>query len=260
MLNYIKSELYRARHSAEIHGTAIGLLGAILFVNLGLCLMSKLPYFRYGITSFSYSMLVSMPMLYCYVASDVAVMLYESDKRNGTLGNSIAYGLSRTEIFAGKCIVCFLTALVLLILALPAYLLSAMLLLEEAGPTTVWDMLAEIPAVSLVAIASLILAIVLLELFDNSFFSILTWLAIIILLPKILFLAGMGLASKTTLLLDIAMWIPQNLFSAEMQVNMSKCITIWSTPEGMTKCLVSGAAGILVFGTAGVLLLRKKEL
>ena len=193
MLNYMKSELYRARHSAEIRGTAIGLLGLILFMNLILSIMSGLPHFHYGITSFSYSMLVSMPMLYCYVAGDVAVMLYESDKRNGTLGNSIAYGISRTRIFFGKCIVTFLTSLFLLLLALPVYILSAMLLLEEAGPTVVWDMLAEVPAVSLIATAALILANILLELFDNSFFSVLAWLTVMLFLPKILLFAGIVL-------------------------------------------------------------------
>lgn len=260
MLNYMKSELYRARHSAEIRGTAIGLLGLILFMNLILSIMSGLPHFHYGITSFSYSMLVSMPMLYCYVAGDVAVMLYESDKRNGTLGNSIAYGISRTRIFFGKCIVTFLTSLFLLLLALPAYILSAMLLLEEAGPTVVWDMLAEVPAVSLIATAALILANVLLELFDNSFFSVLAWLAILVIVPKILLLAGMGMSSGSEFLLDVAMWMPANFLSAGMQVNMSQCITVWDTAEGMAKCLLSGAAGILAFSAAGVLLLRKREL
>ena len=41
---------------------------------------------------------------------------------------------------------------------------------------------------------------------------------------------------------------------------MSECITVWDTAEGMAKCLLSGAAGILAFGTAGVLLLKKKEI
>ena len=65
MLNYIKSELYRALHSKEIHGTAIGLLGIILSMNLVLFLMKDVEHFRYGSASFSYSMLVSVPMMYC---------------------------------------------------------------------------------------------------------------------------------------------------------------------------------------------------
>ncbi len=118
MLNYIKSELYRAAHSKELRGAFIGLLAIILFLNLTLFLMKDVEHFRYGSSSFSYSMLVSVPMMYCYVAADVAAMLYESDRRNGTMGNSIAYGISRMQLLAGKCVVCFVASLVMLAVAL----------------------------------------------------------------------------------------------------------------------------------------------
>ncbi len=259
MLNYIKSELYRALHSKEIHGTAIGLLAIILSMNLVLFLMKDVEHFRYGSASFSYSMLVSVPMMYCYVAADVAVMLYESDRRNGTMGNSIAHGISRMQLFAGKCIVCFTVSLILLAAALPVYIGSASLL-HAQGPTTAQDMLLEIPAMSLIATGSLILAVVLLDLFQNSFFSVLTWLTVMLLLPKLLLFAGMLLPFGGDALMDAAMWMPANFIPAGTRVNMSECVTIWDTGAGMARCLLSGAAGILVFGLAGVLLLRKRDI
>ena len=259
MLNYIKSELYRALHSKEIHGTAIGLLAIILSMNLVLFLMKDVEHFRYGSASFSYSMLVSVPMMYCYVAADVAVMLYESDRRNGTMGNSIAHGISRMQLFAGKCIVCFTVSLILLAAALPVYIGSASLL-HAQGPTTAQDMLLEIPAMSLIATGSLILAVVVLDLFQNSFFSVLTWLTVMLLLPKLLLFAGMLLPFGGDALMDAAMWMPANFIPAGTRVNMSECITIWDTGAGMARCLLSGAAGILVFGLAGVLLLRKRDI
>ena len=259
MLNYIKSELYRALHSKEIHGTAIGLLAIILAMNLTLFLMKDVEHFRYGSASFSYSMLVSVPMMYCYVAADVAVMLYESDRRNGTMGNSIAHGISRMQLFAGKCIVCFTVSLILLAAALPVYIGSASLL-HAQGPTTAQDMLLEIPAMSLIATGSLILAVVLLDLFQNSFFSVLTWLTVMLLLPKLLLFAGMLLPFGGDALMDAAMWMPANFIPAGTRVNMSECVTIWDTGAGMARCLLSGAAGILVFGLAGVLLLRKRDI
>lgn len=210
MLNYIKSEFYRAVHSAELRGTCLGLCGGIFLLNLLLHLLRNDPSFRYGITSFSYSTLVSMPMLYCYVAGDVAAMLYEGDRRNGTLGNSIAYGLSRMQIFVSKCLVCFVSCLVLLLLALPVYILSAELLLEHTGPTAVKDLLLEIPAMSLIAIAALILAVVLLDFFENSFFSVLTWLAVMVILPKLFLIPGMIFSARGDFLLRIAMWMPAN--------------------------------------------------
>ena len=259
MLNYIKSELYRALHSKEIHGTAIGLLAIILSMNLVLFLMKDVEHFRYGSASFSYSMLVSVPMMYCYVAADVAVMLYESDRRNGTMGNSIAHGISRMQLFAAKCIVCFTVSLILLAAALPVYIGSASLL-HAQGPTTAQDMLLEIPAMSLIATGSLILAVVVLDLFQNSFFSVLTWLTVMLLLPKLLLFAGMLLPFGGDALMDAAMWMPANFIPAGTRVNMSECVTIWDTGAGMARCLLSGAAGILVFGLAGVLLLRKRDI
>ncbi len=259
MLNYIKSELYRALHSKEIHGTAIGLLAIILSMNLVLFLMKDVEHFRYGSASFSYSMLVSVPMMYCYVAADVAVMLYESDRRNGTMGNSIAHGISRMQLFAGKCIVCFTVSLILLAAALPVYIGSASLL-HAQGPTTAQDMLLEIPAMSLIATGSLILAVVVLDLFQNSFFSVLTWLTVMLLLPKLLLFAGMLLPFGGDALMDAAMCMPANFIPAGTRVNMSECVTIWDTGAGMARCLLSGAAGILVFGLAGVLLLRKRDI
>ena len=214
---------------------------------------------RYGSASFSYSMLVSVPMMYCYVAADVAVMLYESDRRNGTMGNSIAHGISRMQLFAGKCIVCFTVSLILLAAALPVYIGSASLL-HAQGPTTAQDMLLEIPAMSLIATGSLILAVVLLDLFQNSFFSVLTWLTVMLLLPKLLLFAGMLLPFGGDALMDAAMWMPANFIPAGTRVNMSECVTIWDTGAGMARCLLSGAAGILVFGLAGVLLLRKRDI
>ena len=260
MLNYIKSELYRAAHSREIRGTFISLLAIILAMNLTLFLMKDVEHFRYGSASFSYSMLVSVPMMYCYVAADVAAMLYESDRRSGTMGNSIAYGISRMQLFAGKCIVSFAVSLLLLAVLLPVYIGSAALLLHDAGPTTIQDMLLGIPAMSLIATGSLILAVVALDLFENRFFSVLTWLAVMLFLPKLLLFAGILLPFGGDALMDAAMWMPANFIPAGTRVNMSECVAIWDTGAGMARCLISGAAGILVFGLAGVLLLRKRDI
>ena len=193
MLNYVKSELYRASRSPEIRETAAVFVGLVLLMNIVLCLLKGLEDFRYGITSFSYSNVVAMPMIFCYVASDVAVMLYESDRRNRTEQNCISYGMSRLELLAGKCIVSLAVSFVILVMILPVYICSAELLLDSAGPTTAADLLLELPAMSLIAIASLVLANVLLEVFDKSIVSILVWLAVLVFLPKILLLAGMAL-------------------------------------------------------------------
>lgn len=261
MLNYIKSEFYRVRHNGDILSMPVIFGGLVLLMNAALYLCKDMENFRYGSTSFSYSMIVSMPMIYCYVAADIAAVLYEGDRKNGTKKNSIAWGLSRLEIFGAKCIVSLAAALGVLAVVLPVYIGSAALLLPSGGPTTLEDVLLELPAVSLCGIASLILAVVLLEVFDKSILSVVAWIAIMVILPKALLLPGLFLGERGGLLTELAMWMPQNFFSAGvgMQVNLSECSPVWNTAAGMARCLIAGAAGIVIFGGAGVVLLKKKE-
>lgn len=259
MLNYVKSELYRVWRIKIVLTMAGAFAAVILFMNFVLFLLKDQEHFRYGITSFSFSVLVAQPMLYCYVAADVAATLYEGDRRKGAERNSIASGISRMEIFAGKCLVSLLTALAILVLVLPVYIGSAVALLNPAGPTSVGDMLMELPAVALSGIASIILAIFLLEFIDKSLVAILAWIGIMIVLPKAFLLAGMLLGTGDDILTRIAMWMPQNFFM-DMEVTMSQCAPIWDTAAGMGKCVMAGAAGIVVFSLAAAVLLRKKEI
>lgn len=259
MLNYMKSELYRVWRIKTVL-TMGGAFAAVVFaMNLVLFLMKDMEHFRYGITSFSFSMIVSQPMLYCYVAADVVACLYEGDRRNGTERNSIACGMSRMEIFVGKCLVSLLTALAILVIVLPVYIGSAVALLNPAGPTTVADMLMELPAAAPAGIASIILAVLLLEVFEKPLVSILTWIGIMVALPKVFLLSAMLLGSRGGFLMDIAMWMPQNFFMG-MEVTMSRCAPIWDTAEGMWKCAAAGMAGIVLFSGAAVWLLGKKEI
>lgn len=257
MRNYIKSECYRICRSGWVYGMA-GILAVltILYNLVSWLLLTFTPDFPYGTTSFSFSNLVANPMLYCYLAFIIAALLYEADTRNGACKNSIACGISRTDIFFGKCITSFLTAFAMLITTMTAYIASTVLLLEHKGPTRLKDLLLEVPAVSLIALSALILSILLLEIFDKIIVSILVWIVILVAIPRIFLI----LSLKISVLLPIALWMPENFFSVEMSVNMSQCITLWGYPEGMAKCLISGALGILIFSLMGIWLVRKKDI
>lgn len=257
MLNYIKSECYRVVNSTWIYITAGVLSGLVLLANLILYLfLHNTTDFHYGTISYSFSNIVAQPMIYCYMAFIIAAILYEGEKRYGSKKNSIAYGISRTKIFTGKCVVSLLTSLAILFVVMAVYIGSAMALLEHKGSVEVSDMLMEMLAVSLIAVSALILSIIVLEYFDKSIVGILLWLFIFSIIPKALFYIGI----KVDSLMKIALWLPENFFTTEMTVNMSQCIVIWDTPEGMAKCLISGLAGIVIFSIAGIVILRKKEI
>lgn len=257
MMNYIKSEFYRVFHSGEIYQfTAILAVLAFLF-NAVLFWFRRGGDFPYGITSYSYSNLVANPMVFSIMGAIVGMLLYEGNQRNGNLKNTVAFGISRVKIFIGECVVATASAIGVMIVVLAVYIGSAMAFLETAGPVTLNDLLTEIPAVLLVAVACLISGIVCVEGFGKTSTGIIVWAAIWVILPQVLLYIGL----RVDIFYRIAMWMPGNFFGTSgMAVNMSQCITAWGTVQGMAKCLISGGIGIFVFLAAGVFALRRRDL
>lgn len=256
MLNYIKSELYRVTHSPAIYLTAFIFALLPLLCNIVLfCFMKLTPDFRYATTSFSYSNLVANPMLFCAAASFLVYILYEGEKKNGNRKNVIAFGISREKIFIGQFIVSTIVSVVILTVTEIVYMLSAVLLLKNEGPVAAADMLHEIFAVMPIAAAALILSIAIIQIFDKMIAGLAVWYCVFYFMPQILFFIGM----KIEPVRKIAMWMPRNFFSG-MEINMSVCMPVWDTPEGLFRCLVSGIVGIVIMSIAGICSIRKKEI
>lgn len=256
MLNYIKSEFYRITHSAAVYVTALAFAALPLLLNVILHILNLyIPGYQYATTSFSFSNAVAMPMLLCYGALIVVLNLYEGNRRNGNLKNAVASGISKEKIFIGQLVVSFVSCAVILAAAEAVYISSALLLLRNEGPVVVADMGNEIAAVLPIALAALVLGVAVTQIFDKISTGLILWLSIMCFVPKALFLLGLEFQTVR----GLAMWMPENFFSV-MQINMSVCEPIWDTPEGLAKCLISGFAGILLFGTMGVWGIRKKEL
>lgn len=259
MMNYIKSEIYRISHDKGVYSfTAIlAILAILLNAILGWFGKMNGASFAYDTTSFSYSNLVANPMIFCVMGAVVGIILYDGNKKNGNLKNTIAFGISRTKVFAGECIVSNVTAVVSLIVVLSVYIVSAIRFLEHAGPVSLTDLLTEIPAVFLLSVASLISIIVCIEAYEKSSTGIIVWVILWFIIPKIIFYLGLRIG----VFYSIAMWMPANFFGTSgMRVNMSQSITAWGTAEGMAKCIISGIIGIVIFSLAGVVSLRKREL
>lgn len=257
MMNYVKSELYRVSINRGIY-YLIGILAILSFLlNAVLWSFGRTDNFPYDTTSFSYSNLVANPMVFSVMGTIIGFFLYEGNRKNGNLKNTIAFGIPRTKVFAGECIVATITAIVSMIVVLAVYIASAVVLLEQTGPVSLMDLLTEIPAVFLIAVASLISGIVCIEVFGKNSTGMIVWLVIWFIIPRIFFYLGL----RIDVFHSMAMWMPYNFFGSNgMSVNMSQSITAWGTIEGMAKCLISGVIGIVVFTLSGAVLLRKREL
>lgn len=254
MMNYIKSEFYRISHTNGVY-----LFTGVLAV-IAMLLNAALYFFgdKYATTSFSYSNFVANPMVFAFMGAVIAYFLYDGSRRNGNLKNTIASGISRITIFAGECIVSAIISTVVMLLISGVWIVCAQLLLDNTGPVQLHDFMLEIAVMYLISIASLISAMVFIEVFDNSIVGMLLWLSIWFILPEVLMYLGI----RFEMILDIAMWLPNNFFNMinGSHVNMQECITVWDTIDGIMKCVLSGIAGILVFSISGFVFLRKKDL
>ena len=153
MMNYIKSEFYRIFHGREIYRFIIILALLAFSFNAVLAWFRRMDDFPYGITSYSYSNLVASPLIFGLMGTVVGMILYEGNRRNGNLKNTVAFGISRTKIFISECIVTTIISLISMVIILAVYIGSAVMLLEQAGPVELNDLLTEVPAVFLIAVA-----------------------------------------------------------------------------------------------------------
>lgn len=255
MFNYVKSELYRLTHSQALYAVGFAFVFAPVIVNILLyCLAYVDSDFPYATTSYSYSNVVSSPMIFCYAGLFMVFVFYEGNKKNGNLKNVICTGLSREKLFFGQIVVCLLVSAAMLFFTIVIYIISAQLLLEVVGPVTAMDLVIESLVMIPIAVSSLVLSIVIVNYFDKSSTGIIYWLCIMIFVPKILFYISLVIEPVR----GIVMWLPQNFFSG-MQVNQTVCAPIWDTTSGLAKCLISGFTGIGIFGIVGLFSLRRKE-
>ncbi|MEG0590835.1 MAG: ABC transporter permease [Lachnospiraceae bacterium] len=258
MMNYVKSEMYRISHDKGIYFFTfiLAFLSCLLNAVLGCMGIIDGASFPYDTTSFSYSNLVANPMMFCVMGTVVGFLLYDGNRKNGNLKNTIAFGISRTQIFIGECIVAAVTASVILIVGLVFYIGSAMIFLEHIGPVSLNDLLTEIPAVFFIAIAALVSGIVCMGIFEKGSTGIIIWFLIWFAIPQIFYYLGF----RFDIFHRIALWMPANFFGiGEMQVDLSQSLTAWGTAKGMAKCMISGISGTMVFLLLGIRLWRKKE-
>ncbi len=257
MINYIRSEFYRILHTKEIYLFNLLLTAGVLALNGGIhAAAATLPNIRYANVKFVLSFLTGS-MDFLFIAGAVlAVLLFSGDRKNGVMKNAVAYGMSRTSLFFGKCIVSFVMALASMVLLTAVYIVSAILLLEGPAQPYVELMLEGIAANLPFAAAALILAVAFIQFFEKELIVGLAWMAVIYLIPSICYSTGFQFKTMA----EIAAWMPRNYLMTEVTAGMNGYACLWSEPEGAAKCVIAGVVGIVVFLSLGILINRRKEI
>ena len=257
MLNYMRSEWYRIFHTKALWVLTGVLAGLLLAMNAVLYLMGRGdPRFPYSTIRFSLSPLLSNMLMMGCSGLALASILFSDKSQGGIMKNAVAYGISRTRIFAGKCILSSAAAFLSMLVILAVYVGSALWLLDGEWEPYVQILIRGVLANLPFAVACVILFVAFQQFLGREILAILPWLGIVYVLPLICLYAGFQFEP----LGKIAEWLPYNYLQLEVQVNMSQYECLWMNSQGMLKCLVSGFAGIGFFLILGVCLNHRKEL
>lgn len=276
MLNYIRAELYRLFRRPGLYVTTLVLCAAPIAFN---CFLAFFDWEAYGtdngLTGISYAGWMSSARFFMIMGAIIPGLLYTNARKYGDLKNTIAFGVSRVQIFAGKCIVSILLATLMLAVLLAVWIGSAELLLARSDFPGVKDVLLSVPVLYLIACANAITIVLFMELIERDIFTALAWAAIWCILPTVL-----NTLMRFDLLAEIANWMPYRFLQeittttttttvasgealgGTWQVNVAdpNISLLWYSAEGLRKCLVSGAVGTALFSVLGWITLRRRDL
>lgn len=258
MMNYIKSEWYRMTHSKECYVFTGILAGLALLLNLVLYVFSNyVPQFRYGTVPFSLSFLASgLNILFLAGVAFVSV-LYGQEKRNGLVKNAVSYGISREQLFIGKCIISAVVSICSMIVILVVFIGSAVLLLEPGNiEHTVAITLRGVASMIIAAIAYEVLAIGLYTICEKEMVSYVVWYIIMAMIPQISNYLGI----RYEVFRMISSWMPYTLLNNEVTITLGNWNCLWETPEGFMKCMISGSICFVLFFVFGLLACKKQEI
>lgn len=257
MLNYFKSEVYRALRSRELYlltgiACAIVLLGNTLLFTVG----TTDSTFPYNTVWFSLSNLIAMLTFLFLGGFLVVALLFADDKKNGLFKNAVAHGLSRSKLFIGKILIGVVLGLVCMAIILAVYIGSAVLLLNGPAIEPIRYLLEGVAATLPSVIAVIILGVACFALLNNTTSAMIVWVAIVLAVPIALSVIG----QRFDLIASIASWIPTNFLTQEVEILRSgQTDFLWRDSFGLMKCLVAGFGSIAVFLGLGLWRARKVE-
>lgn len=258
MLNYMKSELYKATHSKDVYLWTAVLAGLAVLTNIILAISnSRIENFPYGMVRFPMSFLIGSPAFLMYGGMMIAMLVCKDENKNGTWKNVVAYGISREAAFLGKCMAATIIAVFCMTVILAAYFGSAVLLLEGPWNDLLTILVHEVGAVLLIAVGAEILGVLLQQIFKTDYMAMIIWAMIIVVMPQLCLMLGAGLDIE--ILSRIAEWLPTNFLEIEVMMNSKEYYALWDTAQGLAKCLIAGAGSIVIYTAAGLLAVRHKE-
>ena len=161
MMNCIKSEFYRVFHTKAVYALTGACLMVVLLFNVVLWVMGKTGDFPWNITKYAFSTVEGDMHIPLFLSAVMGSVIVADDLKSRTLNHSVAFGISREQIYLSKVIVGIVAAAFCLAVTEAGLIGSGYLLLENSGPEYTFSLLrgtaASIPALiaGMVAVISL---------------------------------------------------------------------------------------------------------
>lgn len=256
MTNCIKSELYRVFHTKSVYLMTGVCLSVALFLNVVLWFMVTFtPDFPWATTKFAFSTLEADMHIPLFLSAVMGSVVISDELKHRTINNSVAFGLSREQIYLSKVIVGIAASTVCLLVTEAGLIGSGYLLLENSGAAYTLSLLKGTAACIPAWIAGMVAFISLYYVTGKESGGIWSWLLIMVGLPAVVGVLGM----KFELCARLSSWMLYALISYSAS-NEEGLIYSWSTMAGFLKCQEAGLIGISLFILLGIFAVRRREL
>ncbi len=258
MINYIRSEFYRILHYKWTYLFIIICSALLLSSNIVLAAVkysdSRFPY---ATTDFSLAnALTSMGMIYLLCIT-VSSMIFNHEYRNQTLKNCVSYGYSRATIFFGKLLVQIVYSMIVFVIILGSFILSAYLLLENSGSSSIYQLVRACFACLPLFISGLAITNCFLFMIEGSGAASAAALSVMFALPMVCNMLAMRFDIFAKIYKVLA-WSIVN--SPSYRFSTGLAITYWDTQQRFINCWIIGITTTVLISMVGFLAFRKKDI
>ena len=255
-MNCIKSEFYRVFHTKAVYMLTGACLLVVLLFNVALWVMATFTAdFPWATTKFAFSTLEGDMHIPLFLSAVMGSVIVADELKHRTINNSIAFGLSREQVYLSKVIAGIAASALCMLVTEAGLIGSGYLLLENSGSMYTLSLLKGTAACIPAWIAGMVAFISLYYMTGSGNAGIWSWLLIMVAVPTAVSVLGM----KFELCARLASWMLYAMVSYVVP-NEEWLTYSWSTTAGFLKCQEAGLIGVSLFITLGLWAIRRREL
>lgn len=256
MANYMKSEFYRIFRTRSLYiMTGACLMAVLFFIGLLWAMSVFTVDFPWATTKFAFSTLETGMNVPLFLSAVMGSLVVSDELKHRTFNNSVAFGISREQIYLSKVIVGMAASALCLLVTETGLIGGGYLLLENSGAAYTLSLLKGTAACIPAWIAGMVAFMSLYYLSGSGSISFQVWVLVIMAVPIVVSLLG----RRFDFCAGLASWL---LYSIVTSVTPTEewLEFNWSTAAGFLKCLEAGVIGILLFIVLGIWAIRRREL